>query len=185
MEMTPELKNKTRWVLFFKSFCFLLVTAAIAAFVLFFGLKFLQRNDLYHAPVQVVIGPWSRYNLWEIAEHPFTYLLSISSIYALLGSLWIATIAPKHRRHQNLQALLIPWAAVILTSPFWGLIWSIYRWPPQLFSDSSTMLIFYRHDIEVGLILGWLSAIFSFPINILSYVVSYILLLISKKLFLR
>jgi hypothetical protein len=63
MEMTPELTNKTRWVLFSKSFCFLLITAAIAAFVLFFCLKFLQGNNTYHAPVQVVIDPWSRYNL--------------------------------------------------------------------------------------------------------------------------
>jgi hypothetical protein len=47
------------------------------------------------------------------------------------------------------------------------------------------MLLFYRHDIGVGLMLGWLSAIISFPINILSYGVAYTGLIGSKKLFLR
>lgn len=45
------------------------------------------------------------------------------------------------------------------------------------------MWMFYRHDIIFGLTSGWLSALLSFPINILSYIVAIGLILLGKRLF--
>ena len=171
------------WATFAKSFCFLFVTTAITAFLLFYSVDSLNGNIPYNSPI-IIFDGYHGYHLWEITEHPFAYLLSISCFLSLFGAFWITVIAPKHKRYLTLQALAIPWVALFLTSPVWGLIWSVNRWPPQNFSDSSVMLLFYRHDAMVRLSLGWLSAILSFPINALSYASVCILLLIGRKLFL-
>jgi hypothetical protein len=172
------------WVSTLKSFSFLLVTTSIAAFLLFFGVDWLQGNHAYHSPV-FVTNFCQGYYLSEIREHPFAFLLSISLVSSILGAAWISVVVPKTRRFHALHALVIPWIAVIAASPIWGLVWSMFRWPPGSFSDPSTMMLFYRHDIGVGISLGWLSAIISFPINILSYTAVSLLLLISKRLFVR
>ena len=170
---------------FTRIFLFLFVTTSIAGFLLFFGVRFFQGTGQYDAPVFVFDG-YHGGDLWTIVEHPFPFLLSLSLILSLLAALWIALIAPKVRRYQALQALLIPWIAVILASPIWGVIWSIYRWPPQGFmGDADMMMLYYQHDAMFGLNLGWISALISFPINILSFAVSYGAILVSKKVFQR
>lgn len=182
MVSMPVSSKKSLPAPFLRSFSFLFVTTSIAAFFLFFGVRLLQGSDLYDSPIIVSDGYHSA-QLWEIAAHPFSFLLTISMFSALSAALWIATIVPKARRFQSLQALFVPWVALVLTSPVWGLIWSMYRWPPQGFSEASVMMKFYQHDIMVGLTLGWLSAILSFPINILSYATVYVLILLGKRLF--
>ena len=166
---------------FFLSFCFLFITSSIVAFVLVFGAKYIKGNSPYYAPVDVYAG-YKGYRVTEILEYPFPYLLSISFFLALSGAYWITIIAPRKRRYHGLQALAVPWIAVFVTSPVWGLIWSMYRWPPEYFSDASWMMHYYWHDIRSALLLALPSAIFSFPINLLSYVAVYLLLLICKRL---
>jgi hypothetical protein len=168
---------------FLKPFCFLFITTSIAAFLLYFGLALMTKETEYFSPIVVTDILHFGY-LREITEHPFAFLLTISFFVSLLGAFWGVAIATNYRRFHWLQLLTIPWIALIVTSPVWGVIWSIYRWPPQSFSDSSTMMLFYRHDAIFGLTLGWLSAIISFPINILSYAIVCLLLFFSKKLFL-
>jgi len=174
--------QNNRIVTFTKSLGFLFTTTGIAAFFLFFGIDSIDGNLPYNSPV-VIFGGFYSYNMTEIRENPFPYLLSISFVFSLLSAYWITFIAPKHKRYLNLQILAIPWVAVILSGPVWGLIWSVNRWPPESFSDKDVMVLFYKHDAIGGLNLSWLSAIFSFPINILSYVAVCGLLVISKRLF--
>jgi hypothetical protein len=168
---------------FAKSFGFLFVTTSIAAFLLFYIVDLMNGDTPYHSPVVVYDG-YHGYYLWEIAEHPFPFLVAISFFLSLSGAFWVTIIAPKHGHNLNWQILAIPWVALILTSPVWGLIWSVNRWPPQSFLDSSVMMLFYKHDVMVGLSLGWLSGILSFPINVLSYVSVCGLLMINRRLFL-
>jgi hypothetical protein len=149
---------------------------------LFYGVDSIDGNMPYNSPV-VIFGGFRSYNMTEIRENPFPYLLSIAFVFSLLGAYWTTIMAPKHKRHSKLQILVIPWVAVILTGPIWGLIWSVNRWPPGSFTDSDVMMLFYKHDAIDGLNLSWLSAIFSFPINILSYVTVCGLLIVSKRLF--
>jgi hypothetical protein len=184
MKSIFKLEKKKIWAIFFASFGFLFITTSIAAFIVFFGISFIRGNIPFESPVYVYDGYFG-YSLREIAEHPFDFLLSISFFLALSGAFWVAFFAPYKKRYHSLQALAVPWIAVILTSPVWGLIWSINRWPPGYFTDPDVMMLFYRHDISVGLTLGWLSAIISFPINLVSYSTVYGLLLIAKRLFLQ
>ena len=184
MATMAQSSTDPHWMSPLKSFSFLLVTTSIAAFLLFFGVDWLQGNHANHSPV-FVTNFYHGYYLREIREHPFVFLLSISIVFSSLGAAWINAVVPRARRFHALQALAIPWIALIVASPIWGLVWSMLRWPPGSFSDPTVMILFYRHDIGVGLSLGWLSAIVSFPINILSYTVVSLLLLITKRLFVR
>ena len=182
MNTRSDLTSNGRWLIFVRSFCFLFITTSIAAFLLYFGIGLITGKTMDSSPIFITDG-YHGGSPQEIAEHPFTFLLTISCIFSLLGVFWLISVAPKYVRFHNLQILIIPWIALIITSPIWGLIWSLYRWPPQSFSDPSVMMLFYRHDAIFGLSLGWLSAIISFPINILSYVTVCVLLFINKKLF--
>ena len=78
---------------------------------------------------------------------------------------------------------MVPWLAVILTGPVWGLIWSVNHWPAQGFASYETMMLFRRTDMDTGLSLSWLSAAQSYPLNIFSYAVFCGLLLINKRFF--
>ncbi len=167
---------------FLKPFCFLFITIGFAAFLLYFGLASMPKESEYVSPVVITDGYHGGY-FREIAQHPFAYLLTISFFPSLFGAWWLVAIAPRHKRFHSLQLLLIPWIALIVTSPVWGIIWSLYR-HPQGFADVAARA-HYQYDAMFGLNLGWISAIASFPINILSYTAAYLLLLLSKKLFLE
>jgi len=182
MNIKSELAYSHYWPVFLKSLGFLFVTTSIAAFLLYFGVSLISKWGLDFSPVLITDG-YHVGHLQEIAEHPFSFLLTISFITSLLGAFWIVIIAPRYTRFHILQLLALPWIALILTSPVWGIIWSIYHWPPQYFSDSALMLHYYKYDAMFGLRLGWLSAIISFPINILGFATVGGLLFISKKLF--
>lgn len=183
MNSGPGSAGQEHWLTFFKSFCFLFVTTGPAAFLVYFGVVWLQ-DDPFHAPVSVFNGYFG-YELWEISQHPFAFLLSISFLLSLTGSLWLVLVAPRLRRLHTLQALAVPWIAMLLTSPVWGLLWSLFRWHPAGFSAPDVMMMFYRHDIGVGLSLGWLSALISFPINFLSLGTVWLLLMVCRKLILH
>jgi len=184
MNIKPSLTDNHHWVTFIKSLCFLFITTSISAFPIYFGVSLITNNPYIKSPVFITDGYHSS-SLQAITEHPFPFLLSISFFLSFLGALWIVIVAPKFKRLHVLQLLALPWIAVIVTSPIWGMIWSIYRWPPQSFSDNSTMMLFYRYDAVFGLNSGILSAVISFPINIISYTTVCTLLFISRRLFLE
>jgi len=170
---------------FFKPFLFLFITTSIAAFVLYFGVGLLIAGmAIGFSPVFVTDGhDAGQFN--EITEYPFTFLLTISCIFSLIGAFWLTAIAPKYGRFQFLQILIVPWIALIITSPIWGLILSLYSWPLQTSFGDSEKMLFHLLNALFGLRMGWLSGIISFPINILSYATVCILLFVSRRLFLE
>jgi hypothetical protein len=184
MQFTLLARKKFQRTVFYKSFFFLFVTTSIAAFLLFFGVDLLLGEMPYYSPVFCFDGYNGAY-LVEIKDYPFPFLLSISFMLSLSGSFWIAFIASRARRFHFIQIFIVPWVALILTSPVWGLIWSTIHYQPKVFSDIPTMLFYYKFDTMTGLHLGWISAIVSFPINVLSYIVVYVLILIGKGFFLH
>jgi hypothetical protein len=173
---------------FIKSFCFLGFGLSIAAFLLFNGTKLIIGDNPYRTVIKLSML-YKTIRFREIDLHPLPYLLSIVLISSIAGALWTAFIAPEHGKYIKLQILSLPWICVIITSPIWGLIWSISLRSPQDFIEQNphdpkaVMWLFYKTDAISGLTTGWLSAIQSFPINILSYVVFCILLILSKNLF--
>ncbi len=173
---------KNRKIRFLWSFLFLFITSSIAAFLVYYGIKLLKIGNNYDAPIRISDGYHGGY-LSLVSEHPFPFLISISLILAISGTIWVVSILPKFQRFQFFQTLLIPWISLIIASPIWGLIWSIYQYPPKGFSDSTLMWMYYRHDALFGLRLGWLSALLSFPINIIGYVFAVGLIYLSSRIF--
>jgi hypothetical protein len=176
------------------SFCFLSIGLSISAFLLFSGVKLMIANyaiaDVLNISTVLHID-WGYYgyDFWQIDEDPFPYLLSIVLVSAIIGALWVTFVTPKYPQHFWSQILTIPWISLVITSPIWGIIWSVNLRSPQYFVEhysgdpKAVMWLFYRTDAISGLTSGWLSAVQSFPINVLSYVVFCLLLLASNKLF--
>jgi hypothetical protein len=155
----------------------------IAAFALFYFVRASFRGVIFgpeDAPIWVRL-PFRGVNFRDIIEAPIPYLLSISLVASLVGAFWSSFVIPKLSRFIPAQILVIPWIAVVLTGPIWGLIWSVNHWPAEGFTNYETMMLFRRTDIENGLYLSWLSAVQSYPLNIFSYLVYCGLLLINKR----
>jgi hypothetical protein len=173
---------------FLKSFCFLAMGLGIASFLLFNGVKLINGDNPYNSVLHInMFFKW--HNFREIDKQPFPYLLTIVLISSVIGGIWTAIIIPKIKLRSKYQILIVPWISLIITSPIWGVIWSINLRSPQYFVDhfsndpKAVMWLYYRTDAVSGLNLGWLSALQSFPINILSYTVFCFLLWSSRKLF--
>jgi hypothetical protein len=190
MRNNPDLLKSHSLIFLFKSFCFLAVGLGVSAVLLFYGVRLMIGDNPYRAVVH--INMFIRgYELREIDKQPLPYLLAIVLVSSVIGALWMTFIAPKYARYLQAQILVLPWISVIITSPIWGIIWSINLRSPQYFvehfqSDPKAMMwLFYRTDAMSGLTLGWLSAIQSFPINLLSYLAFCSLLLAGKKLLMK
>ena len=104
MNIKSELTYNHRWLIFWKSFSFLFITTSITAFLLYFGVGLISKNGLDISPVSITDG-YHGGHLQDITEHPFPFLLTISSITSLLGGFWIVIIAPRHTRFHNFQLL--------------------------------------------------------------------------------
>ncbi|MBI5352026.1 MAG: hypothetical protein HZB50_05260 [Chloroflexi bacterium] len=179
---------------FFLSFGFLVIGLGVSASLLFSGVKLMIENhaiaDVLNIRTVLHINMGYRgYDFLEIDKQPFPYLLTIVLVSSITGALWTTVVAPKYVQHFKSQILVLPWISVILASPILGIIWSVNLRSPQYFVEhyssdpKAVMWLFYRTDAMSGLTSGWLSAIQSFPINILGYVAFCLLLLMSRKLF--
>jgi hypothetical protein len=178
--------NARRWQAFYKSFLFLLPTILVGAFVTFYFVLITGRGIVFSpndSPIWVT-GFWRGYNFREILDTPTIYLFSISFVSALVGAIWAGFMALKYPKDAHIQLIFVPWIAVILTGPVWGLIWSINHWPADGFSSYEMMMLFRKSDISSGANLSWLSAIQSYPLNIISYLLFCGILNINKRLFL-
>ena len=173
---------------FFLSFCFLTIGLGVAAFLLFNGVKIINGDNPYRTVLHINMG-FRSYNLREIDQQPFPYLLTMVLVSSIISALWTAFWIPKRTKRLNVQILVVPWISLIMASPIWGIIWSVNLRNPQFFMEHfstdprAVMWLFYRTDAMSGLTLGWLSAIQSFPINVLSYTAFCLLLFASQKLF--
>jgi hypothetical protein len=171
-----------------KSFGFLFIGLGVAAFFLFNGVKLMNGDNPYRAVVHIDLL-LRGYTFKEIDKNPTPYLLATVFVSAFIGALWTAFFAPKYTDLIKAQILAIPWICLFIASPIWGFIWSFNFRSPQYFMEhfsddpKALMWLFYKTDAMTGLSYGWLSALQSFPINILSYVAFCSLLMASRKLF--
>ncbi len=188
MEKNSNLPKFHSLITFFWSFCFLAVGLGITAFLLFNGVKLMNGDNPYRTVLHINMG-FRGYDFREIDRQPFPYLLTMVLISSIIGALWTTFLTPKPIKSFVAQILVIPWVSLIVTSPIWGIIWSVNLRSPQYFVEhyssdpKGVMWLFYRTDAISGLTSGWFSAIQSFPINVLSYVAFCLLLFASKKLF--
>ena len=152
--------KQSKWLAFVKSFGFLFLAILIASFAVFYFVLNVFRGVVFgfqDSPIWITLGIRG-INFQEILESPFVYLSSISLVSALVGGIWTSFVVPRFSRLIFLQILIVPWIAVILAGPVWGLIWSVNHWPTYDFINYDTMMLFRRTDVVNGLYLSWLSA---------------------------
>jgi hypothetical protein len=161
----------------------------ISAFLLFSGVKLLISDHPYRAVLHIFLG-YKGLEFLEIDKHPFPYLLTIVTVSSAIGALWTAFVAPKYTQHVKLQIFVLPWICLLVTSPIWGILSSTTNPNLQFFVEHFSgapkeVISWLAHDTNamLGLRLGWLPALQSFPINVLSYIVFCSLLFVSRKLF--
>ena len=192
MSISSNLPKNHSLFNFLKSFCFLAIGLGISAYLFFNGVKLMAGNntiaDVLNIRSVLHINLGARgHDFWEIDERPFPYLLTIVLVSSVIGSLWAAFVAPKYTRHFISQILVLPWISIFITSPIWGIIFSKSFLGLQYFVDNfptnPIRWIITETNALNGLTWGWLSALQSFPINILSYLVFCSLLLASRRLF--
>ena len=181
-------KDIKRGMIFIQAFLFLTTALGIAASILFFGVRTLFRDNPYRSVFRLSMG-FRGINFSGADSEPALYILSIVLISSLLGAIWITLIAPKFSNRVRSHIFLLPWISLIITSPIFGLLYSIYLRKPADFlelyptNSKDVMWLFYKTDALSGLKLGWLAAIQSFPINILSYIAFCSILLACYRLF--
>jgi hypothetical protein len=175
--------EKKNWKLFLISLVFLVPSFLLASYAVLYAVLYLfpdYTSLSYNSPIHVsfIRG----YSFAEIKETPFPYLCSISIVSALVAAFWTAFILPG-AKFKAIKIMFAPWVAVLFTGPVWGLIWSMNRWPAEKFQSYETLMLFRKSDITSGLNLSFLSAVQSFPINLISYVVFCGLLYASMRFF--
>ena len=181
-------KNDNNWgMVYARAFVHFFFTLGVASVIIFFGVRSIH-SDIPYKSVFKLIG-FKVYNFTGVDSEPTFYLLSIVVMSTFVAATWITFFAYKYSRHIKIQILLIPWISLILTSPIFGLLYSIYLRKPTDFiiqypsNSREVMWLFYKTDALDGLKLGWLAAIQSFPINILSYLAFCSILFIGYRIF--
>jgi hypothetical protein len=157
--------------IFAKAFLWLFVSSGAAAFALYFGLR--ARFGL-----SPILFPFMRARPYY-DEHPIPFLLSLAVIYAVAGSFWLVFIAPKVKSFRWAQIGIIPCLSVVLVGPLWGVIAIYYDMEAGFFPPFSAMIHYLAWGAQQGLIAGPISALLSFPINLVSYTIAYSLLFAS------
>jgi hypothetical protein len=187
MEDKSDIRNNRSLIIFFRSLCFFTFCMGLAAFILFNCVKLMIGDNPYQAVLHIA---WLRGYIFKgFDQDPYPFLLVIVFISSIIGASWTAFVAPKYTRHFILQILVIPWISLIITSPIWGMMWSFYLRSPAFFVENfpdnpkAVMWLYYRTDAIDGLKGGWIAALQSFPINILSYIAFCSILFASRKLF--
>lgn len=78
---------------------------------------------------------------------------------------------------------IVPFFAVLLTGPIWGMLWVYHDMQAGFFPDFPRMMEYLLFGAQQGLFFAFNGALFSFPLNILAYAVAYILLLVFSRWF--
>jgi hypothetical protein len=179
---TLSIKQSNRWSMFAKAFLYIFITLGFSSIVLFHLVKLCHEKFLRGS---VIRYRWFYiiFRFDPIDEHPYLFLLCIVLISSIVGAIWLVFSRPLSKRKLPFRILTIPWISLLITSPFFGLIWSYYYWPPEVFNSKAVMWQYYLSDMRSGLMSGWFIAIESFPMNITSYIAFCLILWMAYKRF--
>lgn len=155
---------------FAKAFLFIFLDSGIAGFVLYFGLRTL----LHQSPIVFTYPRGIPY----YDQHPAPFLISLSIIFALISSFGMVLIAPRIKSSWSRWVLMgiIPFVTVIIAGLVWGIIAIYYDMKVGFFPPLPSMLNYIWWGAQQGMLIGPISAWVSFPINLISYVIAYLLL---------
>ncbi len=138
------------------------------AFTLYFGLTAI----LKHSPILVPIGHITDY----LGQSPVLYLASIAGVFALVSTTWITLVFPKFQRFRLLQIMTLPFVVLFVSGPVWGIIYIYHDMQAGYFPVFSQMVEYLWFGVTQGLFIAPIAAISSFPLNVISYTLAYIVL---------
>lgn len=155
---------------FAKVFLFTFLVSGITGSALYFGLRTLLKQS-------PIVFTYPR-GIPYYDQHPAPFLISLSFIFALISSVWMVLIVPriKSSRFQWVLMGIIPFVTVIIAGLVWGIIAIYYDMKAGFFPPFPSMLNYIWWGAQQGLLIGPVSAWVSFPINLISYVIAYLLL---------
>ena len=150
-----------------KLFLAIFTLSCLLGLAFYFGLKELLGLLPFQQPF-VRVFPYPN-------SQPIPYIVAIAFAFATISSFWLERIAPKKFRHPLLQIAFVPFVALLLAGTLCGMIWVYHDMQAGYFPDSP---VFQQHiwwGAKTGLGLSIFAAIASFPLNILSYIVAYLI----------
>ncbi len=157
----------------------LFVTTSAAAFLLYFGMKALNGRS----PIAVFI-PFAQVQAAPYHDlYPIPYLLAIALVFAVVSALWLMLITPRFTRFRLLQIILLPWIALMLAGPVWGMLWVYHDMQAGFFPAFPQMIDYLRFGAQQGLYFTLAVVQFSLPLNLLAYGAACLLLVMFVKHF--
>jgi hypothetical protein len=158
-----------KFLAFSKAFVLIFSVSGAAACALYFGLK----AWLLYPPILV---PLSRAPVIYLEIYPIPFLITLVALFALPGSVWLVFIAPRLKNLRWLQISMIPFLTIAMAGPAWGALEAYYIMTVEGFHDFSGSLDYLAFGAQIGWPVGFISALVSFPLNLLSYAMACALL---------
>jgi hypothetical protein len=162
---------------FGKIFGWIFITAGAAAVLLYFGLRALSGRS--PITVFVLFAHFTPYQDF----YPIPYLLAITLIFAVVGALWLTFIMPRFTRLRFGQIMLLPWIALLLAGPVWGMLWAYHDMQAGFFPPFPQMVDYLWYGVRKGIYIALSSAWYSAPFNLLAYSVACLLVALGVKRF--
>jgi hypothetical protein len=151
--------------------------AGAVAFILYFGMIVLRGQS----PIVVAI-PLAHVAPY-LAEYPVPYLLTMAFVFAVVSALWLMLVMPRFTRFRFLQIMLLPWIALIVAGPIWGMLWVYHDMQAGFFPAFSQMIDYLLFGAQQGLFWLLVIALASVPFNLLAYGAACLLLVLFVKRF--
>lgn len=166
-----------RFKRFGKIFGLMFVTAGAAAFLLYFGMKALSgRSPIGIFVLFVHFAPY--HDLY-----PIPYLLAIALVFAAVSAWWLVFVMPRFVRLRFLQIMLLPWIALFISGPMWGMLWVFHDMQGGFFPALRQMIDYLLFGARQGVFFALNAALFSVPLNLLAYGAACLLLVMFVKRF--
>jgi hypothetical protein len=155
----------------------LFVITSAVAFLLYFGMEAVsERSPL------VVFVPFAHITPYHDL-YPIPYLLMSALVFAAVSALWLVFIVPRFTGFRFLQIILLPWIALLLTSPIWGMLWVFHDMQAGFFPAFPPMIDYLLFGARQGLYFALNAIVFSLPLNLLAYGATCLLLAMFVKRF--
>jgi len=169
---------RSRLLKFLGVFSIVLLISFSSASILYYSLKTINGYSPFACPVA-----WSCWPYWD--KYPIPYLAVLSFSYSLSCTLWAIIFATKPKKYWAFQYVSLPITALLFGGYLSGIVWA-YQDMQLGFFPAFSQAIYYTKGFAIsGLLLSLPTALASFPLNILAYIVSIIISLGVKNILIK
>jgi hypothetical protein len=163
--------------MFFKIATLMFITSGTAACGLYFGMQAL----LGHPPIVVAV-PLAHVAQYQ-NQYPIPYLLTFAFVFAVVSALWLVRLRSRRSRLRPIHIAAIPFVAVLLAGPIWGMLWTYHDIQAGFFPGFQQMVDYLLFGAQYGLFFSLNGAVQSLPFSLLAYIAAVILVSVFMKRF--